>query len=87
MYNCILYIHNNPVKAEICKQAGDYKYSSYKKFLKNENSKMLTSIFQSKKEYIIAHSKTNILTNDFIEVEEDKEKEIVDYIQNYLNNK
>ena len=85
LYNCILYIHNNPVKAEICKQAGEYKYSSYKKFLKNENSKMLTSIFKSKKEYIIAHSKTNILTNDFIEVEEDKEKEIVDYIQNYLN--
>lgn len=85
LYNCILYIHNNPVKAGICKQAGEYKYSSYKKFFNDKNSNMLTSIFQSKKEYIIAHSKMNMLTNDFIEVEEDKEKEIVDYIENYLN--
>lgn len=30
---CILYIHNNPVKAGICKHVADYRYSSYKEFI------------------------------------------------------
>ena len=35
LINCIKYIHNNPVKARICKNASDYYYySSYKSFLK-----------------------------------------------------
>lgn len=33
LYNCILYIHNNPVKAGICKTARAYKYSSYNEYL------------------------------------------------------
>lgn len=32
LINCIHYIHNNPVKAEICKKQEDYKYSSYREF-------------------------------------------------------
>ena len=31
LYNCILYIHNNPVKANMCKKTSEYKFSSYKK--------------------------------------------------------
>ena len=31
LYNCLRYIYNNPVKAEICKNAEDYPYSNYKK--------------------------------------------------------
>ena len=31
--NCIKYIHNNPVKANICKIPSEYNYSSYKDFL------------------------------------------------------
>ena len=33
LYNCLKYIHNNPVKAGIIKNVGDYKYSSYNEFL------------------------------------------------------
>lgn len=33
LYYCILYIHNNPVKAGICKTAKEYKYSSYNEYL------------------------------------------------------
>lgn len=29
LYTCVKYIHNNPVKANICKRAEEYKYSSY----------------------------------------------------------
>ncbi len=29
----IRYIHNNPVKAEIVSEAGDYKWSSYKAYI------------------------------------------------------
>lgn len=34
LINCIKYIHNNPVKARICKNVSDYYYSSYKSFSK-----------------------------------------------------
>ncbi len=30
LYNCIMYIYNNPVKAGICEEAKDYPYSNYK---------------------------------------------------------
>lgn len=30
LYNCIKYIHNNPVKAGICNKAEEYPYSNYK---------------------------------------------------------
>ena len=31
LYNCIKYIYDNPVKAEICKKPEEYKFSNYKK--------------------------------------------------------
>ncbi len=32
LISCINYIHNNPVKAKMCKEKGDYKYSSYNEY-------------------------------------------------------
>jgi putative transposase len=32
------YIHNNPVKAGLVKEAGDYRYSSFKNYYLNDNS-------------------------------------------------
>ena len=31
--NCIRYIHNNPVKANICAKCSDYSYSSYNEYM------------------------------------------------------
>ena len=31
LYNCIKYIYDNPVKAEICKKPEEYKFSNYNK--------------------------------------------------------
>ena len=48
--SCIVYIHNNPVKAGICKEVSKYKYSSYKEYVKkphivnNEIVKQITGI-------------------------------------------
>lgn len=33
LYNCISYIHKNPIKAKIAKNLSDYKYSSYIEYL------------------------------------------------------
>lgn len=41
LYSCIIYVHNNPVKAKIVKSPELYKYSSYKLFLLD--SKILNS--------------------------------------------
>ncbi len=34
LFNCLNYIHNNPVKAGMCDEMGDYPYSSYNEFLR-----------------------------------------------------
>ena len=35
LYNCLVYIHNNPVRAGIVNRPDEYKYSSYNDFIKN----------------------------------------------------
>lgn len=37
LYNCLVYIHRNPIKAHIVLNYEDYKYSSYKEFLGQKN--------------------------------------------------
>lgn len=84
MYNCILYIHNNPVKAGICKQAKDYKFSSYDRFLYKDNEQMLINIFVNKKEYINVHTIKELKDMDFIEDEEERDIDIRNTINQYL---
>ncbi len=48
LYNVIAYIHNNPVKAGIIKNLGEYKYSSYREFEKNlVNKEKILLIFET----------------------------------------
>lgn len=54
LYICLKYIHNNPVKAGLCKSMEQYPFSSYNEFLKfgqiiTENSIKL--LFQNSKNY------------------------------------
>lgn len=47
IFNCILYIHNNPVVAGICKSPSEYYYSGYKEYIgKSEiiNNKIMKNI-------------------------------------------
>ena len=52
LYNCIKYIHNNPVKANIVNHMCEYQYSSYNEFLRKRsllNEKSLLMIFGTSK--------------------------------------
>ena len=47
--SCINYIHNNPVKAQMCKTPGEYKYSSYNEYKEKEiliNKNKIIQIFK-----------------------------------------
>lgn len=67
LYNCIKYIHNNPVKAKMVKDIKNYKYSSYIEFLdlskrKLINDKSILMIFNNenyKEEFYRIHNEKN----------------------------
>ena len=78
LYTCINYIHNNPVKAGICKLASEYEYSSYNEYIKNMeeiqrniNGLLIKEDILDKKE-------------NFLEIEEEKEVEIKNAIEEYM---
>ena len=55
LFNCISYIHMNPVEAGMTATPGEYKYSSYNDFINNcgiVNESMLKKIFGSSKDYL-----------------------------------
>ena len=50
--NCIKYIHLNPVKAQIVKECGEYKYSSYNNYRqKSLDNELIENEFFSKNDY------------------------------------
>ena len=61
LYNCIVYIHNNPVKANIIKSMSDYLYSSYREFERDKriliSDESLKIIFGSNTEFINTFNK------------------------------
>lgn len=69
LLTCILYIHNNPVKASICKSAGNYRYSSYKEFV--------TGKFKLVSENIVRQV---IGENMYSQIEEDNCNEEVEHL-------
>lgn len=80
LYTCINYIHNNPIKAKICKNQGEYKYSSFNEYIKN------TDVFN---DYFINLNpiREQYDKHVFIEIEEDEKIEIERIIKDYLNYK
>ncbi len=80
LYACINYIHNNPVKANICRLAHQYEYSSFKNFNKNieEFNNSIKNDFME--ENVLA--KKDII---FIEDENEIEEEIQGTISKYLS--
>lgn len=84
LYNCIIYIHNNPVKANICRDANEYRFSSYKNFLYKENENLMTKIFENRNNYVKANKQENLTDMDFIEDETDKDINIINTINDYF---
>lgn len=85
LFNCLRYIHNNPVKAKIVNKMDDYKYSSYNEFLKdkkiisNESIKLIFgSVENYKNRFLCVHNK--YLDENFIDAEDAKQS-LTDYIK------
>ena len=79
LYNCLAYIHNNPVKAGIVETTKDYKYSSYMEWL---GSKEIIDEMAEKlvfEEYSINEFNKIHLNKDILDIEDVVEK--VDYKQ------
>lgn len=81
LLNCIIYIHNNPVKAKKCKHAEEYKFSSYRDFINNKS--ILKKYFMDQYNYIERH-KNQELKYYFMDYDIDKKAEAIKYIYNYL---
>lgn len=84
LYNCLRYIHNNPVKAKIVNSMSEYKYSSYNEYLKKEeiiskDSKRL--LFGSKENYREQFDwiHNNSCEENFYDVQEENKEEINDF--------
>lgn len=85
-YACINYIHNNPVKAGICKRKEDYEFSSYKSFKKrniildqyNEKEDFIEDEFDNSfiQNIIKTYYKKNDLNTDKLIKSKDKLKEL-----------
>ena len=55
LYNCIFYIHNNPVNAHLVHMPNDYQYSSYNDYIQKSgiyNSKLLDLLLLSENNYL-----------------------------------
>ena len=87
LYNCIRYIHNNPVKAGICSSMGDYKYSSYNEFFGLKeiiNDKSIELLFGNNSNYISCFENIHVNFNskDFLEI---RDTDIKDFTNAYLS--
>ena len=94
LYNCLKYIHNNPVKAGISINMEGYEYSSYKEFIgkryiiNNKCIKLLFGTLNNYKEIFKSiHAVINDNDNEFIDVKEKNINEfILDIEQKYNQN-
>ena len=82
--NCIIYIHNNPVKAKICALAKEYKFSGYSEFLSLNEPTEIIGLFNDKIEYENSHNIINMTDMSFLEDEESVDFDINNEINEYL---
>ena len=80
LYNCLVYIHRNPVKAGMVERPGDYKYSSYNEWIRendiiSKQSSML--IFGTEKIGLESFKQIHLRYNDSKDIAEISE--IIDY--------
>ena len=79
LYNCISYIHYNPVEANMVKYPHQYLYSSYNDYLYNKGivtDECLKLIFGSSKDYIEMFKFIHISKEEFSDYDE---RDFIDY--------
>ena len=84
--NAVIYIHNNPVKAQICSKAKDYKFSSYVSYWKDRRNNVI-QIFESKKQYKEMHDNDDIQIECISDFEEISNEDINIILIEYLRKK
>ena len=85
LINCIKYIHNNPVKANMVTKCKDYKYSSYNDYITNtgcSQSTIMKSIFGYNYDYSKAFE--NSYDKRFMDIKDDKQKYLNEYIESSI---
>lgn len=90
LYNCMVYIHRNPIKANIVLKMKDYKYSSYREFYGIKDvitSNGIKLVFGSSINYIDEfreiHKNREIENVAEIIIEKDAEKVINDFMEKH----
>lgn len=90
LYNCMNYIHNNPVNAHICKSPELYEYSSLKRMYKGDTKNVYDRISNilSKSNISYNYQIDDISKNDnmfFLECDIDKEEMCKDVVSNFMS--
>lgn len=75
LYNCLVYIHENPVKANLVSKYEEYEFSSYKEFYNKQElitDRGIKLIFGSSSNYITTFEKihTNRIVEDIRDVQD-----------------
>ena len=89
LFNCLVYIHNNPVKARMVSNMSMYKYSSYNEY-KTKNMNLITRegiklVFGSEKKYFEMFNEIH-KRNDIEDIKEIKERvDSKKIIESFLN--
>ena len=90
----IRYVHNNPVKAGIVKNPGDYLWSSYNEYI-GDNKNEIKLINDEQKETILGYFSREIRQfelfhkesddNEYLEIKEDKEQYRLNHAQQIIS--
>lgn len=89
LFNCLVYIHRNPIKANIVANYEEYKFSSYKEFITKRkfllSSKSIELLFGSSDNYMETFKKihSNWAINDIEDIKEYIDEEII--LKDFLN--
>lgn len=91
LFNCIAYIHNNPVKASIVSNPVDYIYSSYKEYIDKKDlitHKSIELVFGKTNNYKDIFKTIHNITNieNIMDIREDP-KNSNEVIKNFINNR
>ena len=86
LYSCLKYIHDNPIKASICKKAYEYPYSSYNEFIRKKyiiTDKSINILFGNSDNYISYFNNIHDKLYEDLEIFDIKELNIYDIIKNF----
>ena len=83
LYKCIEYIHNNPIKAGICENKNQYRFSSFTKLYQSMQTKVI-EFLEEKLGYVCINRDKNIKED---EIKVNKNNEDIDFSEDAYDDK